>query len=300
MEREQLDLVRARRPAGGGERRGRAGGGRQRAADRRAHAGLAGGAARHCPQRRPRRGPDERAIFWGDLIPTRWQMPVRWTSAFDDYPDRRGRGAQRARGARRGRGLVVLLHPRSRRPADPDRADREGELSAARVIVGYHSDRDTDPARVRIRAVDSLEETPRCSTLLARVRRTCFSPCRPPRAEPGWHAAAPRAPPTAGPGPLSAAEGCDLRRQAQVRRSEPSWRKAGEAFTITFTNKEGQPHNVAVYTADKGGENTVRGRRHHRPRQERTRLLGPSPRRPATYYFQCDDPSRDERSVFVS
>jgi len=34
------------------------------------------------------RGDDggERAIFWGDLIPTRWQIPVRWTSAFDDYP----------------------------------------------------------------------------------------------------------------------------------------------------------------------------------------------------------------------
>lgn len=30
--------------------------------------------------------PHERAIFWGDLIPTRWQLPVRWTSAFDDYP----------------------------------------------------------------------------------------------------------------------------------------------------------------------------------------------------------------------
>jgi glyoxylase-like metal-dependent hydrolase (beta-lactamase superfamily II) len=30
--------------------------------------------------------PTERAIFWGDLIPTRWQVPVRWTSAYDDYP----------------------------------------------------------------------------------------------------------------------------------------------------------------------------------------------------------------------
>lgn len=28
----------------------------------------------------------EGAIFFGDLIPTRWQLPVRWTSAFDDYP----------------------------------------------------------------------------------------------------------------------------------------------------------------------------------------------------------------------
>jgi len=28
----------------------------------------------------------ERGIFFGDLIPTRWQLPVRWTSANDDYP----------------------------------------------------------------------------------------------------------------------------------------------------------------------------------------------------------------------
>ncbi len=30
--------------------------------------------------------PGDRAIFWGDLIPTRWQLPIRWTSAYDDYP----------------------------------------------------------------------------------------------------------------------------------------------------------------------------------------------------------------------
>jgi glyoxylase-like metal-dependent hydrolase (beta-lactamase superfamily II) len=30
--------------------------------------------------------PQGHAIFWGDLIPTRWQIPVRWTSAYDDYP----------------------------------------------------------------------------------------------------------------------------------------------------------------------------------------------------------------------
>jgi len=30
--------------------------------------------------------PTDRAVFWGDLIPTRWQVPVRWTSAYDDYP----------------------------------------------------------------------------------------------------------------------------------------------------------------------------------------------------------------------
>jgi glyoxylase-like metal-dependent hydrolase (beta-lactamase superfamily II) len=31
-------------------------------------------------------GGGERGIFFGDLIPTRWQLPVRWTSAYDDYP----------------------------------------------------------------------------------------------------------------------------------------------------------------------------------------------------------------------
>jgi glyoxylase-like metal-dependent hydrolase (beta-lactamase superfamily II) len=31
-------------------------------------------------------GGGDRAVFWGDLIPTRWQIPVRWTSAYDDYP----------------------------------------------------------------------------------------------------------------------------------------------------------------------------------------------------------------------
>jgi glyoxylase-like metal-dependent hydrolase (beta-lactamase superfamily II) len=30
--------------------------------------------------------PTDRAVFFGDLVPTRWQVPVRWTSAFDDYP----------------------------------------------------------------------------------------------------------------------------------------------------------------------------------------------------------------------
>jgi glyoxylase-like metal-dependent hydrolase (beta-lactamase superfamily II) len=31
-------------------------------------------------------GTGERGVFFGDLIPTRWQLPVRWTSAYDDYP----------------------------------------------------------------------------------------------------------------------------------------------------------------------------------------------------------------------
>jgi glyoxylase-like metal-dependent hydrolase (beta-lactamase superfamily II) len=31
-------------------------------------------------------GAGERGIFFGDLVPTRWQLPIRWTSAYDDYP----------------------------------------------------------------------------------------------------------------------------------------------------------------------------------------------------------------------
>jgi glyoxylase-like metal-dependent hydrolase (beta-lactamase superfamily II) len=31
-------------------------------------------------------GSGDRGAFFGDLIPTRWQLPVRWTSAYDDYP----------------------------------------------------------------------------------------------------------------------------------------------------------------------------------------------------------------------
>jgi glyoxylase-like metal-dependent hydrolase (beta-lactamase superfamily II) len=31
-------------------------------------------------------GSGERGVFFGDLVPTRWQLPIRWTSAYDDYP----------------------------------------------------------------------------------------------------------------------------------------------------------------------------------------------------------------------
>jgi glyoxylase-like metal-dependent hydrolase (beta-lactamase superfamily II) len=33
-----------------------------------------------------REGDGDRGVFFGDLVPTRWQLPIRWTSAFDDYP----------------------------------------------------------------------------------------------------------------------------------------------------------------------------------------------------------------------
>jgi plastocyanin len=73
--------------------------------------------------------------------------------------------------------------------------------------------------------------------------------------------------------------------------------KAGEAFTITFTNKEAQPHNVSVYRSQ-GGEKIVAG----------DIITGPDksdeiavPALPAgTYYFQCDVHVFMNGSVVVS
>ncbi len=70
-----------RRTAGGGAWHRRAGSGRHRHAHRRTHPRLAGRAAGDRPM-----ASGERGIFFGDLIPTRWQLPIRWTSAYDDYP----------------------------------------------------------------------------------------------------------------------------------------------------------------------------------------------------------------------
>ena len=61
--------------------------------------------------------------------------------------------------------------------------------------------------------------------------------------------------------------------------------KAGEAFTITFTNKEGQPHNVAVYRS-KGGENIVRGEIITGP--DKSNEISVPALAAGTYYFQCD------------
>jgi plastocyanin len=59
----------------------------------------------------------------------------------------------------------------------------------------------------------------------------------------------------------------------------------GDEFTITFTNAESQPHNVAVYT-EEGGEEIVIG----------DIITGPSVTNqvvvpaldPGTYYYRCD------------
>jgi plastocyanin len=61
--------------------------------------------------------------------------------------------------------------------------------------------------------------------------------------------------------------------------------KAGEAFTITFTNKEGQPHNVAVYRSH-GGEKIVAGEVITGP--DKTDEITVPALEAGTYYFQCD------------
>jgi plastocyanin len=60
---------------------------------------------------------------------------------------------------------------------------------------------------------------------------------------------------------------------------------AGEAFTITFTNLESQPHNVAVLT-EEGGDEIVRGEVITGPDAED--VVEVPALEPGEYYFLCD------------
>jgi plastocyanin len=60
---------------------------------------------------------------------------------------------------------------------------------------------------------------------------------------------------------------------------------AGEAFTITFTNLETQPHNVAVLT-EEGGDEIVRGEVITGPDAED--VVEVPALEPGEYYFLCD------------
>lgn len=60
---------------------------------------------------------------------------------------------------------------------------------------------------------------------------------------------------------------------------------AGEEFTITFTNAESVPHNVAVYT-EEGGDTIVQGETITGP--DVTTQVVVDALEPGTYYFQCD------------
>jgi plastocyanin len=60
---------------------------------------------------------------------------------------------------------------------------------------------------------------------------------------------------------------------------------AGEEFTITYTNAESQPHNVAIYT-EEGGEEIVVGEVITGP-DATTQIVVPA-LDAGTYYFRCD------------
>jgi len=60
---------------------------------------------------------------------------------------------------------------------------------------------------------------------------------------------------------------------------------AGAEFTITFTNNESQPHNVAVYS-EEGGDEIVVGEVITGP-DATTQIVVPA-LETGTYYFQCD------------
>ena len=90
--------------------------------------------------------PTDRAIFWGDLIPTRWQVPVRWTSAYDDYPidaiEMRNELLGRAAALRAG-GATSPTIPATCRCARGDRARLSG--------LSLKGPRSTRPRDARIR-----------------------------------------------------------------------------------------------------------------------------------------------------
>ncbi len=73
--------------------------------------------------------------------------------------------------------------------------------------------------------------------------------------------------------------------------------KAGEAFTITFTNKEGQSHNVAVYRSN-GGENIVHGNIITGP--GKTDEIAVPALQAGTYFFKCDVHAEMNGTVVVS
>jgi plastocyanin len=60
---------------------------------------------------------------------------------------------------------------------------------------------------------------------------------------------------------------------------------AGAEFTITFTNNESQPHNVAIYS-EEGGDEIVVGEVITGP-DATTQIVVPA-LDAGTYYFQCD------------
>ena len=73
---------------------------------------------------------------------------------------------------------------------------------------------------------------------------------------------------------------------------------AGEEFTITFTNAESVPHNVAVYSeADGGGDEIVIGEIITGP-DVTTQVVVPA-LEAGTYYFRCDVHPEMEGTIVV-
>lgn len=71
---------------------------------------------------------------------------------------------------------------------------------------------------------------------------------------------------------------------------------AGEDFTITFTNAESQPHNVAVYIGE-GGDSIVIGEIITGPDVTTQVVVGAL--EPGTYYFRCDVHPEMEGTIVV-
>ena len=91
---------------------------------------------------------------------------------------------------------------------------------------------------------------------------------------------------TGGGGTVSVVDGnVDLSAEDLAFDASTIQAPAGEEFTITFTNLESQPHNVAVLTQE-GGDEVVRGDVITGPDAETT-ITVPA-LEPGEYYFLCD------------
>src|SRR5439155_11693491 len=59
---------------------------------------------------------------------------------------------------------------------------------------------------------------------------------------------------------------------------------AGKAFQLTFTNNDGAPHNVAIYTDSSASTNLFRGEVF----SSATKVEQVPALAPGTYFFRCD------------
>ena len=243
--------------------------------------------------------PTDRAVFWGDLIPTRWQVPVRWTSAYDDYPIEaiEVRNELLARAATEG-WWSYFTHDPGEMPVRIEATDR-GYVAAVeplrhgmavrrlarRGIMGRPL---PTPSHVN---TTSKGRSSRMNLSLSRCAAALLSAPRLSSSSPSPRAQRRRRRQRAGGGNGGGGDGDRQPRRREITADNLEFdattieAAAGEEFTITFVNDDSAPHNVAS-TPRRAATRSSRAS-DHRGRQTRPPSTSPA-LEPGTYYFQCD------------